>query len=41
MLRPLIRPLLTDEEYTQACAVAARSLYALWITDPATPGPAS
>ncbi|WP_189042600.1 CHAT domain-containing protein [Micromonospora sonchi] len=41
VLRPLIRPLLTDDEHTQACAAAARSLYQLWITDPATPGPAS
>ncbi|MEU8262961.1 CHAT domain-containing protein [Micromonospora sp. NPDC048999] len=41
VLRPLIRPLLTDDEYTQACAAAAQSLYELWITDPATPGPAS
>ncbi|MEU3454932.1 CHAT domain-containing protein [Micromonospora sp. NPDC006766] len=41
VLRPLIRPLLTDDEYTQACAAAARSLYELWITDPATSGPAS
>ncbi|GIJ11306.1 CHAT domain-containing protein [Micromonospora andamanensis] len=36
VLRPLIRPLLTGDEYTQACAAAARSLYALWITEPAT-----
>ncbi|MFI7600983.1 CHAT domain-containing protein [Actinoplanes sp. NPDC049681] len=41
VLRPLIRPLLTDDEYTQACAAAARSLHKLWITDPATPGSAS
>ncbi|MEU8815009.1 CHAT domain-containing protein [Actinoplanes sp. NPDC048796] len=34
VLRPLIRPLLTDDEYTQACAAAARSLYELWITGP-------
>jgi CHAT domain/AAA ATPase domain len=32
VLRPLIRPLITDEEYTQACAAAARSLYAIWVT---------
>jgi hypothetical protein len=37
VLRPLIRPLLTDEEYRQACAAAARSLHALWVTqEPAT-----
>ena len=34
VLRPLIRPLLTDDEYTQACAAAARSLYEIWVTDP-------
>jgi hypothetical protein len=32
VLRPLIRPLITDEEYTQACAAAARSLYGIWVT---------
>jgi GTPase SAR1 family protein len=37
VLRSLIRPLLTDDEHTQACAAAARSLYQLWVTDPATP----
>ncbi|MEG3633787.1 CHAT domain-containing protein [Micromonospora palythoicola] len=41
VLRPLIRPLLTDDEYIQACAAAARSLYKLWITDPATTEPTS
>ncbi|GAA2184401.1 hypothetical protein GCM10009848_09630 [Micromonospora lupini] len=41
ILRPLIRPLLTDDEYTEACAAAARSLYKLWVTDPAPPLPAS
>ena len=36
VLRPLIRPLITDDEYTKACAAAARSLYQLWVTaDPA------
>jgi GTPase SAR1 family protein len=36
VLRPLIRPLITDEEYTQACAAAARSLHELWVkTEPA------
>ncbi|MBB5866868.1 hypothetical protein F4553_000247 [Allocatelliglobosispora scoriae] len=34
VLRPLIRPLLTDDEYTEACAAAARSLYELWVTGP-------
>lgn len=38
ILRPLIRPLLTDDEHTQACAAAARSLHKIWVTDPATPG---
>ena len=32
VLRPLIRPLLTDDEYRQACAAAARSLYRFWVT---------
>jgi hypothetical protein len=32
VLRPLIRPLITDEEHTQACAAAARSLYGIWAT---------
>jgi CHAT domain-containing protein/AAA ATPase-like protein len=41
ILRPLIRPLITDDEYTQACAAAARSLHKLWVTDPITPKPAS
>jgi hypothetical protein len=36
VLHPLIRPLISDEEYTQACAAAARSLYQLWI-DPDLP----
>ena len=37
VLRPLIWPLLTDDEYREACAAAARSLYALWATQaPAT-----
>lgn len=38
VLRPLIRPLLTDEEYVQACAAAARSLHRLWVTEPAQAG---
>ncbi|MDG4834792.1 CHAT domain-containing protein [Solwaraspora sp. WMMD1047] len=41
VLRPLIRPLLTDDEYTHACAAAARSLHKLWLTDPTSPKPAS
>jgi CHAT domain len=32
VLRPLIRPLITDDEYRQACAAAARSLYGIWVT---------
>ncbi|MFC7763000.1 hypothetical protein ACFQY4_36820 [Catellatospora bangladeshensis] len=35
VLRPLIRPLLTEEEYVEACAAAARSLHKLWVTEPA------
>jgi hypothetical protein len=38
VLRPLIRPLITDDEHTQACAAAARSLHKLWVTGPATTG---
>ncbi|GIJ80400.1 AAA ATPase domain-containing protein [Micromonospora phaseoli] len=38
ILRPLLRPLLTDDEYVAACAAAARSLHTLWITGPAQPG---
>lgn len=41
VLRPLIRPLITDDEYTKACAAAARSLYQLWVIDPTTTGSAS
>lgn len=41
VLRPLIRPLLTDDDYTQACAAAARSLYALWVVGSAAPEAAS
>ena len=37
VLHPLVRPLLTDDEHTQACADAARSLYQLWVLDPAAP----
>jgi hypothetical protein len=36
VLRPLIRPLITDDEYTQACAAAARSLYKIWVTEDRT-----
>ena len=32
VLRPLIRPLITDDEYREACAAAARSLYTIWVT---------
>ena len=32
VLRPLIRPLITDDEYREACAAAARSLYPVWVT---------
>jgi hypothetical protein len=36
VLRPLIRPLITDDEYTESCAAGARSLYKIWVTaDPA------
>jgi hypothetical protein len=31
VLRPLIRPLITDDEYREACAAAARSLYTIWV----------
>jgi hypothetical protein len=38
VLRPLVRPLITDDEYVEACAAAARSLYTEWVTTPtATP----
>lgn len=37
VLRPLIRPLINDDEYREACAAAARSLHAIWVTqEPAT-----
>ena len=36
VLRPLIRPLITDEQYRDACAAAARSLYQLWVTQDTT-----
>jgi hypothetical protein len=32
VLRPLIRPLITDDECREACAAAARSLYTIWVT---------
>jgi len=32
VLRPLIRPLISDDEYREACAAAARSLYPIWVT---------
>ncbi|WP_194821725.1 CHAT domain-containing protein [Micromonospora sp. S-DT3-3-22] len=34
VLHPLVRPLLTDDEHTEACAASARSLYQLWVLDP-------
>jgi hypothetical protein len=34
VLRPLIRPLITDDQFTQACADAARSLYDIWVATP-------
>jgi CHAT domain-containing protein/AAA ATPase-like protein len=37
VLRPLIRPLLSDEEYTQACGAAARSLHELWVVGAPAP----
>ncbi|MEV4847706.1 CHAT domain-containing protein [Micromonospora matsumotoense] len=38
VLHPLVRPLLTDDEHTEACADAAQSLYQLWVLDPAPDG---
>ncbi|WP_238015897.1 CHAT domain-containing protein [Dactylosporangium sp. AC04546] len=38
VLRPLIRPLISNDEYTEACAAAARSLHNIWITNAATSG---
>ncbi len=38
ILRPLVRPLLTNDEYVEACAAAARSLHAIWIADANQPG---
>ena len=32
VLQPLVRPLITDDEYREACAAAARSLYTIWVT---------
>jgi hypothetical protein len=37
VLRPLIRPLITDGEYREACAAAARSLYPIWVTQQPAP----
>lgn len=34
VLQPLLKPLLTDDQYRDACAAAARSLYELWVTTP-------
>lgn len=39
VLRPLIRPLITDDEHREACAAAARSLYQIWVLDPTDPPP--
>jgi hypothetical protein len=36
VLRPLIRPLISDDEYREACAAAARSLYPIWVTQKTT-----
>jgi hypothetical protein len=37
VLRPLIRPLITEDERREACAAATRSLHASWVTqEPAT-----
>ncbi|MEW2430046.1 CHAT domain-containing protein [Micromonospora sp. NPDC047644] len=35
VLHPLVRPLITDDEYIEACGAAAQSLYQLWVLDPA------
>jgi hypothetical protein len=37
VLRPLVRPVITDDEYREACAAAARSLNAIWVTQEAAP----
>ncbi|MER5700376.1 CHAT domain-containing protein [Micromonospora sp. NPDC002296] len=37
VLHPLVRPLITDDEHTQACAAAAQSLHRLWVLDPTAP----
>lgn len=37
ILHPLVRPLLTDDEHTDARAAAAQSLYQLWVLNPAAP----
>lgn len=34
VLRPLIRPLINEDEHREACAAAARSLHELWVTAP-------
>ena len=41
ILRPLLRPHLSDDEYIDACAAAARSLYTLWLTGPTNPEPSA
>ncbi|MFI1196977.1 CHAT domain-containing protein [Micromonospora sp. NPDC020750] len=37
VLHPLVRPLITDDEHTEACAAAAQSLHRLWVLDPTAP----
>ncbi|MFC4071991.1 CHAT domain-containing protein [Actinoplanes subglobosus] len=37
VLHPLIHDLLTDDDYTEACAAAAQSLHQLWVLDTTTP----
>ncbi len=38
VLRPLIRPLISNDEYVQACAAAARSLNSIWLASPTPTG---
>lgn len=37
VLHPLVRPLITNDEHTEACAAAAQSLHRLWVLDPTAP----
>lgn len=39
VLRPILRPLITDDEYAEACAAAARSLHKIWCAEPDTDTP--